>query len=383
MDGLKVGNFGQSSQYEDIDLSNEPDNEPVDPVNEPVESTEPVGPINPDTEPVDEPVEPTEPAQPESEPSSLKPTLPDSEPEEDFNFNEEKTFEYLSEKLGKDIKSFDDLKSVKQENPLDEDPYLKEFYDWRKKTGRPIEDWIKYQKDYSKLSDLDVAREFLQHEYPSFTPEEIDDELESFQSSDDDLEDDIRNKARQLKKYATKGRAVLQDLVSDLSDVSPNVFTPEIKEDLELAKQVKENYIKSQKQQEDYNKNITSVTNSVDSLKLDLADDLSIDFKIPDESKKTLPEMITSMPHWKNEDGSFNHKAIVEDAVIIKHYKQMLKLAYEQGVNSGKEDIIKQTSNTQLGEPIPMSSVPTGGKGIEIEGFDDFVGSGMKLKFKN
>ena len=87
------------------------------------------------------------------------------------------------------------------------------------------------------------------------------------------------------------------------------------------------------------------------------------------------------MPHWKKEDGSWNHESIVKDAVVIKHYKEMLALAFEQGLNSGKDDVIKQANNITLAQPSPMST-GLDSKGIEVEGFDDFIGnSGMKLKF--
>lgn len=388
MNELKVGNFkSKNSQYEDIDLSKVPPVEPTEPVVTPTEPVEPVDepivtPTEPVNEPPAEPVSPTEPAQPNNEPSSLTPNTPEPEPVVEFEFNEDKTFEYLSEKLGKDIKSLDDLKQAQTENPLDSDPYLKKLHEWRTKTGRPIEDWIKYQKDYSKMSDLDVARETLQHEYPTFTPAEIDAELKSFIPNDLDDEEDVSTKARNLKKYSTKGRDTLQKLVSDLGDVPQQMFSPEVQQDLKLAKQVKQDYAANQKASEEYNNKISTVAKSVDSLKLSLSDDLTIDFKVSDESKKTLPEMVTTMPHWKNQDGSWNHQSIVEDAIVIKHYKEMIKLAFEQGKNSGEEEIIRQTNNTTLGEPTPMSGAPSGKKGVEIEGFDDFVGkSGMKLRF--
>jgi len=382
---LKIGAFKQSnsSQYEDIDLSVastvEPTTEPsTEPVSEPVEPvTEPT--TEPSTEPVTEPT--TEP-QPNTEPSSLTTNIT-PEPNDVFEFNESKSFEYLSEKLGKEIKSFDDLKITQVKNPLEDDPYLKELHEWREKTGRPIEDWIKYQKDYSKLDDLTVAREFLQHEYPSFTPAEIDAELKSFQADDTDLDDEVNTKLRNLKKYSTKGRAVLGELVSNLGEVNKASYTPEVQEDLKLANQVKENYKANQEAAKIYSENIYSVTQSTESLKLNLSDDLAIDFKISEDTKKGLPEMISTMPHWKNEDGSWNHESIVQDAIIIKHHKDMIKLAFEQGKNSGGEEIIQQANNTTLSEPTPMSTTQTGKKGVEIEGFDEYVGkSRMTLKFR-
>jgi hypothetical protein len=54
------------------------------------------------------------------------------------------------------------------------------------------------------------------------------------------------------------------------------------------------------------------------------------------------------MPHWRNEDGSWNHRAVVEDGIKIQNFDKMVQLAYEQGLNSGKDELIKETKNTNF-----------------------------------
>jgi hypothetical protein len=296
--------------------------------------------------------------------------------------NDELALNYLSEKLGKKIQSLDEL-TPKQESILDDDPYLKELYEWRKKTGRPIEDWIKYQKDYTKVNDLEVAREFLQYEYPTFTQEEIDAELESLRPNEDDYEQDASTKLRNLKKYATKGREVLNQMTSKLGEVSYESFPAEIKQDLELAKQVKQQQTISQKFQKEYDEGIKNASMSLDNLKLKLDDNLVIDYKLSEINRKKLPEIVNTMSHWYNEDGTYNHKAVVADAVKIQYFDDIIKLAYEQGLNSGKDSIIRETKNTTLGESKTMSGNTNNQKGVVIEGFKDFIGEqGVKLRFK-
>lgn len=376
---LKIGSFKpDSSQYADLGLNKVEDIIiPQVKVETPVEPETPAQP-----EVIVEPKEPVnpEPVQPEVKESSLTPNIPESQPIVEPEIDDSKALKYLSEKLGKEFKTLDDLKS--SENPLEKDPYLKELYDWRKKTGRPIEDFVKYQKDYDKLSDVEVAREFLQHQYPSFTKEEIEEELNSLIPSEDDLEYEAKNKSRQLKKYALQGRGVLKEFVSELGKPTQTSLSPEVQQDLELAKKVKEDYAVSKQAAEQYNKAIKSTVSSIENIKMNLSEGLDIDFIVPADSKKTLPDLINTMPHWKNSDGSFNHKAIVEDAIIIKHYKDMIKLAFEQGKNSGGEEIIKQAKNTTLGQPAPRDGSLNNKKGVIIEGYDDFIGkSNIKLKF--
>jgi hypothetical protein len=287
----------------------------------------------------------------------------------------------LSEKLGREVKSFDEL--TQAENPLDKDPYLKGLADWRDKTGRPIEDWIKFQKDYTKVSDDQIAREFLQMEYPELTPDEVELELSTkFISSEEDLDTEASLKKLELKKYASKGRKELSKLVSELGERGEVNYPEEVQQDLEIAKQYKALRKSSDSDNESYNKTISSEAEKIKSIKMDLAEGISLDFKIPQGSSKSIVDNIQQANHWKNEDGSWNHSAIVKDAAIVANMGAMLKLAHEQGRNSGSDEIIKDAKNSTLGNRKSNdSAMPNRGKGAEIEGLDRYLGkTGMSIK---
>lgn len=317
------------------------------------------------------------------EKSSLTPPVsePPVQEEVKVTIDDESVLQYLNEKLGREVTSFEELSQTKVENPLDSDPYLKNLYEWRQKTGRPIEDWYKYQKDYNSLSDVEAARELLQHEYPTFTPDEIELELERFRPDelDDDREAALKN--LELKKLATRGRDVLSKLKSELGEPTGNL-NPEIQEDLNLAKAVKETYAKEQQERKDYSDNIKLSSSKTENFEIKLNDDLAINFKIPEEGKRELPTLIDTMPHWKNEDGSWNHQSVVNDAIKIKYFDQMLKLAYEQGVNSGEDKIIKEAKNTNFNASDPIAQQNNNKNKVEIEGLDDYLGNkGVKMRF--
>lgn len=339
-------------------------------------------------EPVIEPVNPT----PENigndelpENSSLEPETQEPPIQNELNnkveINDELALKYLNEKLGKQVNSFDELIEVKVENPLDDDPYLKSLYEWRQKTGRPIEEFQKYQKDYNSVDDFEVARELLQLEYPTLTSDEIQLELERY--APDDLDDDreAAYKRLELKKLATRGREVLSSFKADLEKPSEALLSPELKQDLELARTVKENYARQQEETKVYSENIRLSSQKTETFEINLGDDLKLNFRIPDESKKELPTLIETMPHWRNEDGSWNHQAVVNDAIKIKHFDDMLKLAYEQGLNSGKEELIAETKNITL-DSVNNTPQPNSSAKVQIEGLDDYLGSrGVKLRF--
>lgn len=312
--------------------------------------------------------------------SSLNNNEPDLTGQEPTKITDELLLQNLSEKLGRELTSFDELVP----SSVEIDPQVKALNDWKEKTNRPIEDFFKFQKDFNEVSDLDVAREFLQIEYPTLTSDEINLELEQFVASEDDLDTDIARKNLNLKKYAIEGRSVLEKMKADLGEPSENTLTPEIKEQLDFAKQVQEQINTNQEQQKSYIEGITQAALDTDNMKLDLSDDLSINFKISDEDKKDIPSFINEMSHWKTEDGSWNHKEVVQDSIKIKHFNDILKLVYEQGLNSGKDEVIKQAKNSTLGNSTSMKGEQSQGQSkAVIEGIDELLKQhqGMSLRF--
>ena len=348
---------------------------PQEPVSEPQQiienGDEPTTPQEPTaTEPTvnkpdgDEPVVPQEPVS-EPDESSLKPnnepvTPTVTEPTDDISFDT------LSEKLGKPIKSYEDL----IQKPVEIDPTVKELNEWSKKTGRPIQDYFKYQKDYSQVSDLEVAREFLQNKYPTLNDNEINLELQKYTPSDEDLENEVALKNLELKKLATEGRQLFEGLKMELSQPSQSNIAPEIKQKLEFADQVQQQIDLSKSQQEEYSQGINTAALGTESINFKLSDDLSLDFKLSEEDRKSLPTFINEMPHWRTETGEWNHKAVIEDSIKIKFFDKIKELVFEQGVNFGKEIITKDVKNTTLGntqsqQPDTSAKKPTYSSSID------------------
>ncbi len=364
--------------------------QPIEPVEQdptPIEpaATEPQEPVQPTViEPEPTPVEPVQNINPDNsgeptpDPTPVEPSVEPSviEPEP-LELTDELVSNYLSEKLGKQF-NLEDL-SKEPVNPLDSDPYLKEIYEWRNKTGRPVEDFFKFQKDYSQVSDIDIVRENLQLDYPNATAEEINLELSKLIPSDTDLEDDIAKKNWELKKLATKGRATLEDLKVTFNEPTTTHLPEEIQNKVSYADTIEKQIQENNKFQEEYNKAITTTALATENIKLNLGDS-EISFNIAEDRRKSLPQDISDMSHWKNEDGSYNHQAVVEDGIKIKYFNEIIKLAYEQGLNTGKDSLIKETNNVNLdgAQSVPQPTVPS--KGFTIE---KPTGSTGKLTMKS
>lgn len=333
--------------------------------------SEPQEPVISDT--IDEAISTEAPAE------SIAPSQTAERPQYTEQEQEDIIFKSLSEKLGREIKSYEDLTTAPTQT-VELDPQIQALNEWKQKTGRPVEDFFKFQKDYAQVSDIDVAREVLQLEYPTFTREEINMELENFTALEDDLDNEIAKKNLELKKYATKGRTILNNLKGELGQPSEANYTPEVKQKLDFANQVQQQMQTNQTQQAEYTKGITNAALSSEGMKLNLSEGLSIDFKINDADKKSIPKLIDEMPHWRTEDGKWNHQAVVQDAIKIKHFDTMIKLAYQQGLDAGKDDVIKAAKNSTLGIPNGAEQA-TSSKKPHIEGLDQLLG-GQKLTMK-
>ena len=144
-----------------------------------------------------------------------------------------------------------------------------------------------------------------------------------------EVEKTIKAETDYSEKMASKGRRKLTELTKEYGNVlGVQSYPEEVQKELLFAKQIKEQMEDSKQHGQSYTEGINKATETLDVFKLSLDDQLTLDFKVPVESKKNIPSFIDTMPHWRNEDGSFNHKNIIEDAVKIKHFDEMVRLAY-------------------------------------------------------
>lgn len=286
---------------------------------------------------------------------------------------------YLSEKLGITVESLEDLKKPEVENPLDSDEQLKEIAEWRKRTGRPITDWFKFQEDYEAMSDVEVVRKNLQLKYPNLTPEELELEMSDLIADPDvDTDEEVARKNLRIKKMAPDARKELNSLKSEFDTPVTPVLDEQTKEAVDFYQKYKEEKPKADARVEAYKSGLKSEASKLDTYPLQLSDDLSIDYKLTPEDKQALPTLAEKMPHWYNQDGTFNHSAIVKDTLKIKNFEQMVKLAYQQGEESGKEKADKEDRNINFDQARQTHTQDTRDE-IQVEGADNMSGGTLKF----
>lgn len=255
-------------------------------------------------------------------------------------------FEKLSETLGREVKSYDDL--TPKEVKLDDE--VKQLLEWKEKTGLSLSKWADYNKDFSKLNDLEVAKEILAEKYPDFTEEELEYTMKGYVY--DELEDDESDriaKSIALKKFAKEGRETLeQKKINFLESQPKSSLSVEEKELLDYAKTVKQKEASLKDQNVSYQNSLKEASLKLQAINLDLGDGLKINHNVAQESKKDLVDYINTMPDWYKEDGSFNHENIARDSYKLKNFDTIIKAAFEQGKSFAIEGKIRENNNISL-----------------------------------
>ncbi len=261
---------------------------------------------------------------------------------------EESMLSYLSEKLKRKIENWDDLTPKEKEM----DPEVKQILDWKEKTGLSLSKWSEYNKDYSKVGDLEIAREILAQKNPTFTAEELSYSLKRFIFDEDVDEELIRiPKSIALKEYAHKGRQEFEKNRLDLKESKPQdpSLTQEQQDDIAFAQEAKKGQEQSVLDNKTYGEDLNKAALALDGLNLKLTDDLTIKYDIPEGDKKTLAKSILEMPHWHNEDGSINHNNIALDGIKVRNFDSIMDAVLKQGIAIGKEEMIQGKPNSKTG----------------------------------
>jgi len=161
------------------------------------------------------------------------------------------------------------------------------------------------------------------------------------------------------------------------------VLTQEQQDAIALAQQVRADNLTSTQKQDAYNIGITQASTSLEAIDLKLSDDLTIKYNIPVEVKKGLPKMVAEMPHWYNEDGTYNHSNVVKDVAKVTNFEAMVKAAFEQGKSVGAESRIKAGGNITI-DGIPNQAPASKPKGNVSDVVSKLTGAktGSKLRFR-
>tara|TARA_R110002012_G_scaffold106015_3_gene247203 strand:+ start:184 stop:1317 length:1134 start_codon:yes stop_codon:yes gene_type:complete len=286
-----------------------------------------------------------------------EPVVPD--PVETNKIEDADVLSYIKDRYDKDINSVDDLLATKESNEeLPED--VATFLKYKKDTGRGIEDFVRLNRDLDAMNEDKLLAEYLKDINPHLDNEDIEFELESKYSFDDEYDDESEVKKRRIakKQELAKAKAHFGKLKEQYTTPLESRETAVPKGDQEAYKAYQEHIAQSKTVEEQNNKRrdyFFEKTNELfdtnfEGFKFNVSDKEMV-FK-PNETGK-IKESQSDVNNFIN--SHLDDNGLIKDAAA---YHRSLSVAmnpdafanffYEQGKADAVESISKESKNIDM-----------------------------------
>lgn len=265
---------------------------------------------------------------------------PAPEPQYSDQEIEEAVFSFLSDRLGRQIQSVDDI-SPQQENSLDE--RVEAIARFVQDTGRAPEDWFRYQSlNPEGMDDMTAIRVELANEYPNLSFEELNLLVGSKYKLDPDSfsEDEVRLSQLQLKIDADKARRSIEELRTSYS--APEQREPAAPETQSL---IDDEWIAQMSEEVDL----------LTGLEFDLGDNKTFEFGLDDQYKSQLKDRNARLDEffdpYVREDGSWDYDKLSSHMAVLDNIDRIVKSAYTKGLGDGQRTLVDTAANVSTGSP--------------------------------
>ena len=248
--------------------------------------------------------------------------------------------EYLSERLGVEVDSLDQLMEVEQQQ-AELDERIEVIMDFVEQTGRDPQDWFVYQQlNPSEMDDVTAIQVQLSSDYPNLAQDEIVTLMNNKYKLDPDLhsEEEVKVSQLQLKIDAQNAREAIDELREQYA-------APEQVEGEELGNLFDEEWYRSMEHE----------TEALDGVEFDLGNGQSFTFGLNDSYKNELVEKNTRLDEYFDpyvqRDGSWDYDKLNVHRAVIDNMEQIVQAVYKQGMSDGQRGIVNQAAN--VGVPSP------------------------------
>jgi len=304
---------------------------------------------------------------------------------------DEDVLSYIKNRYDKDINSVDDLFSQK-ENTESLPEEVSKYLDFKKKTGRGFNDFVKVNKNYDEISD-----EQLLKEYYSLTESDLDNEdiqylMNDKFGHDEDLDDekDIKKKNIAKKREVSKAKKYLNDLKENYSvplessgSSIPKETLNELEKYKEFLNQSKTTQEANQRKNDYFLKQTDKVFDSeFKGFEFNVGDK-KISYAYGDtlEMKAKQKDLNNFVKNYVGEDGLIKdasgwHKAL-SAAMNPEKFAQYF---YEQGKADAIGDVSKKSKNINMN--VRQTPQAIGDTGFKARQVSDTSGRGLKIRSK-
>ena len=297
--------------------------------------------------------------------------------------NEEDVLSYIKNRYDKQIDSVGQLFEEKESNEeLPED--VSAYFEYKKKTGRGIEDYVKLNQDFDSMDEKTLLKSYFLSTEEGLDSDDVDVLLDDYKY-DEDVDDETDIKKIKLAKKKVIGRAkkffneqkemYKQPLESSTADLSESeAYNQYLKE--------ANSFEEDQKRRRNW---FVEKTDEV------FSDFKGFDFKVGedqvltytptnvDDIKKQNLDTSNFMKKFVDENGLISdatgfHKALA----IATNPERYAKFFYEQGLSAGTEGVTKKMKNINMSERRAPEVSSKGG--VQVKSLNADNGRGLKIK---
>lgn len=306
------------------------------------------------------------------------------------SLSEEEVLSFIGNRYGEEVSSLDDLTSKRKDNP-DLPEEVVNYLNYKKETGRGLDDYIRLTKDVDNMNEDQLLFEFWKQQKPHLDSDDVDFELSERFSYDEDADDasDVRKRKiakkeelAKAKEYFNKLKETYKTKVESTKDFIP----AEELEDFNAYKNNKTESKQSQTEQTKRSEYFNNKTNELFNEKFE-----GFEFQLNDKSLKYKPADSSKLKESQSDLNNFITKHLNEDGYLkdAASYHKSLSLAmqpdsfakffYEQGKSDAVNDITKESKNIDMnGVRNATQSMSSGG--FKVSAVSSSSGSGLRIK---
>jgi len=323
--------------------------------------------------------------QPQENVSAEKTETPESP-----GISDENVLSYIKERYNKDINSVEELFDIRESNPeLPED--VKKYFEYKKETGRGIEDFYKLQKNYDDMDDDSVLADYYSVQEEGLDAIDIMDLMDDkfgFDVDEDD-EKDIKKRKLAKKRELAKARKYFNEQ-KDKYKIPLESSGGGLSEDQESQLNAYQDYIKESETIAEQNKKRYDYF--VDQTKKVFTNDFKgFDFSVGDQQINYKPGTADELMNKQLDVNNFVNKFVGQSGLLedAKGYHRALSVAmnpekfaqffYDQGVAAAVDNVTRKSKNINM--DVRRSPQLSTKDGLKIRSVgDSSSGRGLKIR---
>jgi len=268
-----------------------------------------------------------------------------SQPQEGEELSDDQVvLQYLSEKLGRDIDSFDDFNSTGETTESNDfaSEQLQVINDYVKNTGRTVQDYLNTQTvDLSNVSDDAVIKEYLQLENPTLTEAELSDYIAATYKTD--AEEYSSRDTNAGKVQLTKDARAARD------------YFNQIKEDYAMPTEAGVDPGVSEADRGEWLSQMEGEVNDLEGLSFSMNDQgEEFTYNLDDEARQEIKSYNSDLENffdkYVSESGDWNFDALNTDMYILNNIDKIVRGVANQYRSKGTENVINEIKNPSFAQ---------------------------------